>query len=392
MNSKYAESILWVALMAIVCSCSVGDKLKNTGYKPVVSLADNALKQEVEVFASVPALEAEMGLTPKKKKGDDEQKRTRDEVTGEDVVTVDLDEISVVARSRTVPERLGKVKLDFVITLPKKLVDKKWMVTITPGLVRNGEITKLDDVVINGEIYRLYQEKGAAMYEALVERYKTFSRDTTRIWDYFAEKYNFQRNMDARLDTIMPSGNNFDYYYTQEVSANNSKRIGLFLEGQVATLDKSVYTIPLSDTISYFVSSMSQLIDFAPRVNVENDGTKKIDRRYKKAVELLEDREYEKGLAILKDYDDYNTAVAYVGLGKDEMAYATLIRQPITGDTEYLLAILSSRMDKEEDAIGHFLHACKLDNSKILRGELDPEISRLIKTYDLKDDLDNIGL
>lgn len=383
MSRKYPYYIHWLVLTILVCSCGVGGKLNNTDYKPVVSLADNALRQEVEVF--VPVVETKKESSRKKM---DEQKRTRDEATGEEVVTVDLDEIAVVARSRTVPERFGKVKLDFVITLPKKLVDKKWMVTITPGLVRSGTITKLDDVVINGEIYRLYQEKGAAMYEALVDRYKRFDRDTTRIWDYFAEKYNFQRNLDARLDTIIPSEGNFDYYYTQEVPADNSKRIGLFLEGQVATLDKSVYTIPLSDTISYYVSSMSQLIDFAPRINVNAEGGKDVDKRYKKAVELLQDRKYEKALAILKEYGDYNTAVAYVGLGRDELAYGILQNEPITGDTEYLLAILCSRLGKEEDAIGHFLHACKLDETKLLRGELDPEISRLIKTYDLKKDIE----
>lgn len=383
MSRKYLYYIHWLVLTILVCSCGVGGKLNNTDYKPVVSLADNALRQEVEVF--VPVVETKKESSRKKM---DEQKRTRDEATGEEVVTVDLDEIAVVARSRTVPERFGKVKLDFVITLPKKLVDKKWMVTITPGLVRSGTITKLDDVVINGEIYRLYQEKGAAMYEALVDRYKRFDRDTTRIWDYFAEKYNFQRNLDARLDTIIPSEGNFDYYYTQEVPADNSKRIGLFLEGQVATLDKSVYTIPLSDTISYYVSSMSQLIDFAPRINVNAEGGKDVDKRYKKAVELLQDRKYEKALAILKEYGDYNTAVAYVGLGRDELAYGILQNEPITGDTEYLLAILCSRLGKEEDAIGHFLHACKLDETKLLRGELDPEISRLIKTYDLKKDIE----
>lgn len=159
--------------------------------------------------------------------------------TGEDIVTVTLSEVTVVARTKTVPERFGMVNLDFIVTVPKTLIDKRWMITLTPTLEKSGEKIKLEDVVINGEIYRLYQEKGEAMYSSLADRYNFFARDTTRIWDYFFRKYNLQYNTDARLDTIISADNNFNYYYTQEVATDESRSMDLYLKGNIFALDKS---------------------------------------------------------------------------------------------------------------------------------------------------------
>ena len=115
------------------------------------------------------------------------------------------------------------VNLDFVVTVPKVLIDKRWMIALTPTLEKSGQRVILEDIVINGEIYRFYQEKGEALYSVLSDRYNHFERDTTRIWDYFYRKYNLQYNIDARLDTIIPTGTNFNYYYSQEIATDESK-------------------------------------------------------------------------------------------------------------------------------------------------------------------------
>lgn len=248
--------IFFVAILFSICSCRLTERLEKTNYRPAVNQPGKAYEKDTTSFSGTHIKEADPN---------EEQVRTRDEKTGEDLVTVALSEVTVVARTKTVPERFGKVNLDFIVTVPKKLIDKRWMITLTPQLERSGKKMILEDLVINGEIYRLYQEKGEAMYSALSERYNYFARDTTRIKEYFFRKYNLQYNTDARLDTIIASGNNFNYYYEQEVETDGSKSMELYLSGQVFALDKSRYDLPKSDTITYYVSSMIQFLDNAPR-------------------------------------------------------------------------------------------------------------------------------
>ena len=257
MAKKY-RYIHFALLLIMVCSCRLTSKLENTGYRPAVNQPG---KVTTKANTDIP----EKSVVKEADGSTEEQVRTRDEKTGEDIVTVALSEVTVVARTKTVPERFGMVNLDFIVTVPKTLIDKRWMITLTPTLEKAGTKNKLEDVVINGEIYRLYQEKGEAMYSVLADRYNYFTRDTTRIWDYFFRKYNLQYNTDARLDTIISAGNNFNYYYTQEVATDESKSMDLYLTGNIFALDKSTYTLPQSDTITYFVSSMIQFLDNAPR-------------------------------------------------------------------------------------------------------------------------------
>ena len=42
------------------------------------------------------------------------------------MTVLQLDEVTIVARNRNIPERAGKVNLDFVVTVPGRLIDDKW--------------------------------------------------------------------------------------------------------------------------------------------------------------------------------------------------------------------------------------------------------------------------
>lgn len=543
-------------LFLLVSSCRLTDKLANTETRPLVNQPGKSFEKS--------APETWKGSTRiTDTKATQEQVRTKDETTGEDVVTVELDQVNVVARTKTVPERFGLVNLDFIVTVPKKLIDKRWMLTLSPRLEKASETIDLEEIVINGEIYRLYQERGEAMYDALSNRYNHFSRDTARIWDYFYKKYNLHYNTDARLDTIIPVGNTFHYYYSQEIATDESKSMDLFLRGNVFGLDKSTYALPESDTITYFVSSMIQFLDHAPRfkrkiierhaeanfsahitfpvgkehvdealndnaaeiakvqeivkkltwssefiidsinmtasaspeglwsanealakrraISLKNYFAKKMDDKkgvdtlfnakwiaedwkrinewiraevrqpfkeeilaiianesnpdkreqqikvqypigysylkdsiypqlrtvefqfnlhrsgmtqdtihttepdtlYERGRDLLKARKYKEALAILIEYDDYNTAITYMSLGYDTPAYNILLKEKESANTEYLLSILASRSGKDEEAVKRYLRSCELDESKAWRGALDPEINRLIKTYHL---------
>ena len=111
--------------------------------------------------------------------------------------------------------------------------------------------------------------------------------------------------------------------------------------------------------------------------------TTELDTLYMAGVQAIRDRDYRRALEILRPYRDYNTAVACCLLDYNASAMAILAPLERTPQVDYLLAILFSRMGEDGKAVQHYLDACRRDPSYRHRGNLDPEISALIKTYDL---------
>jgi tetratricopeptide (TPR) repeat protein len=100
-------------------------------------------------------------------------------------------------------------------------------------------------------------------------------------------------------------------------------------------------------------------------------------------VEALKNMEYDLALIRLRPYEDYNTAVAYVGLNRNASALSILSKLERTAEVNYLLAIIYARQGKNREAVEHYVEACRQNRMFIHRGNLDPEISALIQTYQL---------
>lgn len=111
--------------------------------------------------------------------------------------------------------------------------------------------------------------------------------------------------------------------------------------------------------------------------------TTELDTIYARSIDLMVKRKYADALQILHEYNDYNTAICLMSLGYDQAAYTILVREDETANSEYLLAILASRLDRTEEAVVRYLHSVELDPSKRWRGRLDPEIHKLIQAYSL---------
>lgn len=107
------------------------------------------------------------------------------------------------------------------------------------------------------------------------------------------------------------------------------------------------------------------------------------DLMYADAIKLMEKRKYSLALQILSDYNDWNTGICLMSLGYDQGAYNIFLNEKESADSEYLLAILASRLGKEDEAVKRYLRSCELDPTKRWRGALDPEINKLIKAYGL---------
>ena len=108
-----------------------------------------------------------------------------------------------------------------------------------------------------------------------------------------------------------------------------------------------------------------------------------LDTAYMNGVQAIRDRDYERALTALRPYNDYNTAIAYLCMDYNASAMQILESLERTAQVNYMLAVLYSRRGEEEKAVECYVRSCSQDPTYIHRGNLDPEISVLIRIYGL---------
>ena len=474
---------------------------------------------------------------------------------GERVMALQIEQVTVVAKMRSIPERNGRVVLDFIVTLPRQLLGKSRSVVITPILHKPDESVALEDLVIRGGRFSLLQERDYWQYETYVERFRP---DTVGREAAFNRFVKFPYPEDVRLDSLVEGRSTVTYYYSQAVKTDEtSKKMLVTLQGQVLAVDDSAYRLPPSDTLSYVVSSMLSFVDTMPRYRIKvidkfvtvedrnyiqffvgdtrvvdtlgdnrrqldkitglmrqiveqqefwvdtitltaasspegayafNDRlsqgraaalkrylvrrygrsidtmltvrwvaedwpelaarirgdeslphraemleliaaekdpdrrerlirerypadyrylkesvypwlravtlrydlrrqgmikdtihTREVDTAYMRGVDLLQKRRYAKALYNLLEYRDRNTVVTLLSLGHDAQALEILDGLEQSATTEYLKAVACSRLGRKVEGREHFLTACGMDERMQYRGNLDPEITELLK-------------
>ncbi len=472
-----------------------------------------------------------------------------------------IPEVVIVAQSRSIPERNGKVNLDFVVTLPKELMGNCRGVEVTPMLHKENEDIPLQNLTIRGALFDKVQERNYWQYERYMNVYEP--DETGRQWAYERFIY-YPYPEGTRLDSVVSSSENISYFYHQEVPTAEAEgnRLLITLQGRVAALDHSEYRFPLSDTLEYNISSMLNFVDTTTRyvtrviekyavVNDRNylnfhvnrsdiidtlaDNTAQLarieslmdeilnqkefhvdnitltasaspegtvrkndrlardrahslrerlvrkfpksgvdtlitvrwvgedweelaelikqapyakilwrekilplidaggdmdaieneikrlysndynyllqslyprlravdfrydlrrvgmikdtihttvpDTLYARGVTLLKGRKYREAMKVLDGFNDRNAAICMLSLGLDKEAYSVLKNLPEHSTHSYLLAIVCVRLGREDEALTHFDRAVALNENIKWRGNLDPEISSLIKQY-----------
>lgn len=348
--------------------------------------------------------------------------QTKTDSTGNKLISVQLKEVTVTAKMKNVPERFGKVDVDFIVSVPEELISSQWQLNLTPHLIKADQISDFEDLVISGDDFRKLQQKqyaefdkylskiipdslfdeyfvktgafhryidrynrsefmrvrkdsldhaGYSKYKArlnkryeffnrkmyrnknwlkkqmgfsgIKERYELFDQDTLHIasvynkrynqivnllpmfhllrefspeytlWKYRKDKYTmgfindykpvtaadsvflkkrflkdrqiaknqslidnkqiaftemvkFPKNEKARLDTVIYNKGKFEYYYKQQVMADeDSRRMKIYLDGFAQSIGGDSHLLPHSDTLDYIVSSMIQFLDTTPR-------------------------------------------------------------------------------------------------------------------------------
>lgn len=92
----------------------------------------------------------------------------KDEVTGENIMNISLADVTIVAKSRNIPERAGKISLDFKVEVPASLINNKWQIRLTPYADKNGRIIEFDKILLSGAQFIKQQTKGYQMYQNFI--------------------------------------------------------------------------------------------------------------------------------------------------------------------------------------------------------------------------------
>lgn len=109
-----------------------------------------------------------------------------------------------------------------------------------------------------------------------------------------------------------------------------------------------------------------------------------VDTLYMEGIEALDMRDYRRALTLLQPYSDINTALAYLCMGYNHSAKAILEELPKSAKRDYLIALTYARLNESSRAAEYFLSSVESDASMRHRGNLDPEISDIIKRYGLE--------
>jgi len=253
-----AEAILGCCLW-VMFGCSVAGRLERRHAAASLSQLTRAERQQQDCRPQVVKLQRDSNtfyLAP-----------VDTLVDGERVMALQIEQVTVTSRMRSIPERNGRVVLDFIVTLPKQLLGKSRSIVITPILHKPDESVPLEDLVIRGGRFSLLQERDYWQYETYVERFRP---DTVGREVAFNRFVKFPYPEDARLDSLIEGRSTVTYYYSQAIKTDEtSKKMMVTLQGQVLAVDDSAYSLPPSDTLSYVVSSMLSFVDTMPRYRIK---------------------------------------------------------------------------------------------------------------------------
>lgn len=118
------------------------------------------------------------------------------------------------------------------------------------------------------------------------------------------------------------------------------------------------------------------------RIGMQKDTvhTTEIDTVYMAGVQALRDMDYKKAVYLLRPYDDYNAALAFMSADYNHSALDVLSRLDDTDPKVcYLKAMVLSRLEQHEEAQKYYRLCLAYDPYMRHRANLDPEMHLLVK-------------
>ena len=225
-------------------------------------------------------------------------------------------------------------------------------------------------IVLTNELDSTMTEDIVIPEKDTIPEIKLTARSTPENWEDLVEY--------IRQDTVMTDTQKQQYFdlhgtLTPDARENKMKQYGWYSYAK-----KEIYPKLRTVKFNFYLHRKGMVKDTIH--------TTTVDSTYARGLQALADMDYHTAIALLGPYEDYNAAVAFVGL--DRNLTALQILEPIkpeerTPQVNYILAIIYSRIGRVQDAVQCYLNSVEQDYSYRHRGNLDPEISVLIKQYEL---------
>lgn len=193
---------------------------------------------------------------------------------------------------------------------------------------------------------------------------------------------------DVRIDSVISKDSrDITYTYSQSIrSRAGLRRIDLSIDGSIFYDGQERYSLPSSSPLTYYISTFATLAENREKfITVIEDTTRTtvMDTTYHTGLQAIMDRNFQKAVQYLGPYRDFNSALAFLAMDYNASAMQILETLPVSGKRDYLMAIVHSRNGNERRAVECFINSISLDPTLAFRGNLDPEISRLIEKYDI---------
>lgn len=271
------KTLLWiVTFLFVLHSCRIVDRLEND--QATLGLINP--KQYDEIIAAQQKQttsidpQVDESATNNKKKDPLYTIAHLDE-KGDPLIEVALKGVSVYASRQVVSERGGQVQINFKVYIPAALQNKDWQLSIQPFLHLQDERKALEPLHLLGSFASLLQQRDYWRYEKV--RNRILRKSNTQELSAEQEMELYKRFSDlvvhpvmtrARLNSIVQKGENRVYDYVQEIPTSGisaGKELQVTLEGTVKAIDRSVYRIPVRDTLRYNIASMLSFVDPTPR-------------------------------------------------------------------------------------------------------------------------------
>lgn len=176
-------------------------------------------------------------------------------------------------------------------------------------------------------------------------------------------------------DPSLTKGQIRDYFHDRKIKDPDAREAALKKNKYYAHMKDSLYPILRRVEFDFFLHRKGMVKDTIQ--------TTEPDTLYRNGLIALENMDYEEAVRLLEPYKDFNTAIALMGVDRNRAAAQILTGEPESPEVDYLFAIIWSRLGDEQKAVQYYLDACRLDHTFVHRGNLDPEISVLIKMYNL---------
>ena len=255
----------------------------------------------------------------------------RDTETGEMVATDIISASKVTARFRNVPERGGYVSIGFDLSVPSSLTRSEWKLMMEPYMVLQDDTLSLETIHVAGRAYREAQLRGYQRYRRFLESIITDSTDFVRIGqleiflkrnfpqtyamktdssfvsepqaenlfgvtqrealEHYTRKWKKKLNdrrlsnrgrmfaryvkdplarEGVRLDTVVADGDGFIYRYSHRFrSRPHLKKAVVFLQGGLYRRGEKILSMPESDDMTFYISSLSTLADMTQKYRIK---------------------------------------------------------------------------------------------------------------------------